>query len=123
MASYLILKDPKICPSCHCEHRTKRIRHFRDCPVCGIPLFLRPIIFTKWEDDGGRRDYWMFSKTKGWVSRDYIMANDAPAAQIRDQVIIPPPRNTVTTPEEVAKFRGGKVLKHRRPVNPKLTRK
>jgi hypothetical protein len=71
-------------------------------------LFLRPIDFTQYEADGNIRIYWLWTEDFGFVHRDHIMEKLA-QSQVREQKIVMPEPNRVTTPEAVA-ARGGKTI-------------
>lgn len=88
--SYVLLKDKHKCP--RCQART-RMNHSGHCRNCGLRLFLSPINFTAFEDDGNLRNYWLWTNDRGWIHRDYVM-NLRAEAQRADEKIELAERNT-----------------------------
>lgn len=64
-------------------------------------IFLKPIAFTKYEDDGNLRDYYLWTDNYGWKHRDHLMVAGANPLEAEYYPDIPPP-NDYTTPEEIA---------------------
>lgn len=103
----LLLKNAKECPACRCSGG---VRHLGQCRHCGTVLFLSPINFRKYEDDGNLRTYWLFHQENGWMHRDQIMVRQE--AQERFPDIKTPEPNNATTPEQVVR-RGGKQIRRK----------
>ena len=102
--SYLLLTNIDVCPSCHYKTRPS---HFSHCRTCNTLIFHHPIDFISFEADGGFRQYYLWTKDRGWIHRDHVMMERAKAMEREENIIIPE-RNVGTTPEQVAK-RGGKL--------------
>lgn len=100
MMSYLLLKDKRVCPQCHFRVYPK---HFRHCSnsQCHALHFLRPINFKLFEEEGGFRQYYVWTETKGWMHRDHFMEANAKPLE-REVNIVTPPRVDYTTPEAIA---------------------
>lgn len=105
MADYLLLKDQGQCPRCRCD----RVIHFRQCINCGTMLFTRPIQFSRYEDEGGFKNYWLFDALRGWIHRDAIMVDDfSPNEREYKAPKLDPDYGRQTTPEAV-RAQGGKL--------------
>ena len=91
MGNFVLLKDKNRCPQCRAR------RSFSDghCSNCGIRLFIRPINFRAYEDDGNPRRYWLWTNSEGWIYRDHVIAGLQPL----DSVVhfTSPERNTEET--------------------------
>ncbi len=104
---FLLLKDKTVCPACH---RRTNPSHFRGCANCGMMLFLRPISFQSYEDDGHLRIYWLWTQANGWIYRDHVMAG-LKAQEREVRIDEPSPEyGRHITPEQV-RARGGKMVK------------
>jgi len=74
-------------------------------------LFLRPINFTAWEEEGNIRSYYLFDGQYGWMHRDQIMVRRE--AQIANPTIETPEPNRRFTPEQIAGRKGTLTKKQR----------
>lgn len=103
MSEYLFLRDKNRCPQCRCR------RSFSGgyCHACGIRLFIHPINFRAYEDEGNPRRYWLWTNQNGWIYRDHII--EGLQAQDRHYNITSPERVTKTAAqraqEEIDKAR------------------
>jgi len=97
--SYRLLKRKDCCPNCG---RVQQIQHGRECPGCRNTLFLRPIQFQSYEDDGHLRNYWLWTEMKGWMHRDHIMVKEAKPLESEVKFDkVPEGYGKQTTPEAV----------------------
>lgn len=74
-------------------------------------LFLRPINFKEWEDDGNIRSYYLFDRQYGWMHRDQIMVRQE--AQVANPKIMTPEPNRRFTPGQIASRKGPLTKKER----------
>lgn len=92
MSDLILLRDKCRCPQC----RARRSFSGGNCSNCGMRLFINPINFKQFEDDGNDRRYWLWTNDSGWIYRDYVMDPQAPA-QTRTWEFTNPERNTEET--------------------------
>lgn len=97
MSDLLLLKNREVCPAC--RRRTWPV-HFSGCAACGTLLFLRPINFDQFVDDGGTREYYLFTSFNGWMHSTQLKD---PQALSRDYKPPKLPENygKHTTPEAI----------------------
>lgn len=108
--SIILLRDKSYCPNCR---RKSEPQHFRECRACGMMIFLRPINFQKYEDDGAKRDYWAWINDRiGWVYRDWVVEKsvnwEKPLTPEVETAKLPENYGKDMTPDDVVK-RGGKL--------------
>lgn len=104
----ILLRDKKRCPNCRAR------RPFTDgyCANCGLRLFIRPINFQQFEDDGNPRRYWLWTNSEGWIFRDHVMMGLQPlSAEVN---LTTPERVTKTAEERMAEERARTDLAIRR---------
>lgn len=75
MSEYLLLKQKTQCPRCRAKRRSTINGH---CANCGIQLFVNPINFQAFEDDGHSREWWFFHPSNGWMHRSQVMIEERP---------------------------------------------
>ena len=88
--SYILLRDKNRCP--RCVARIKLTDNQSRCRNCSMRLFIRPIDFQAFEDDGNPRIYWLWHNEHGWIHRDHVMLGLK--AQQADEKIEQAERNT-----------------------------
>lgn len=100
MSDLILLRDKNRCPHC----RSRRSFSSGHCGNCGMRLFVRPIKFRQFEDDGNDRRYWLWTNDRGWVHRDFVMSPEA--APLSPQINLTTiERNVKTTDERIAEVR------------------
>ena len=110
MSDLILLRDKHRCPQC----RARRSFSGGNCSNCGMRLFINPINFKQFEDDGNIRRYWLWTNDLGWKHRDYVMSPDA-APQARSWEFTSPERNTpASVNERLAQIKRDTAMKVKR---------
>ena len=115
MGNYLLLRKKTECPQCRCR------RSFTQgfCHNCGIRLFIRPINFRAFEDDGNERRYWLWTNDKGWIHRDQVIEGfQAQESRVQFSAVTP---NTKSVRERISEVRKD-TTKRIKEISPKLNR-
>lgn len=99
MSDYILLKDKHRCPRCFAR------RSFMSglCYNCGMRLFVRPIDFQRFENEGNPRLYWLWTNDNGWIFRDHVIEGLKPLDRHID--LSWPEPNTKTAKERVAEIK------------------
>ena len=113
--SYVLLKQKEICPQC----RSRAVSSGGYCRNCCMRLFVKPINFQAYEDDGNTRRYWLFTKDNGWIHRDQVIEGLKPQESFVK--FTNPEKNTKGVAERLAEVRQD-VERKKRIISPKLNR-
>jgi hypothetical protein len=100
MSDLILLRDRNRCPHC----RARRSFSSGHCHNCGMRLFIRPINFRQFEDDGNDRRYWLWTIDRGWIHRDFVMLPDEKPLSRNWNITTPEP-NTKTAKERMAEIK------------------
>lgn len=111
MGDYLLLQNPKACPSCGF---TGQFRRSGFCGSCGTRLFPHLEYDFKTFAKEVSQNFWAYCPVRGWLHRDHLIRECAkPTQRNIESKPIPAGYGTHTTPAEVAS-RGGRITKRRR---------
>jgi hypothetical protein len=75
-------------------------------------IFIRPIDFQSYEDDGNPRRYWLWTNSEGWIHRDHVIEGLQPLERVVH--FTSPERNTKTTAERIAEVKANTKEKIKR---------
>ena len=67
-------------------------------------LFINPINFKQFEDDGNDRRYWLWTNDNGWIYRDHVIEGLKPLSQ-SFEISSPEPTTEETQKRRLAEVR------------------